>query len=450
MVYNEQVLLGIEISRLKRILGLALPIIAGMLSQNVLNLIDTAMVGRLGPEALAAVGISSMVAFLFLAPMLGIASGVQAISARKKGEGNESQTAYSLNDSLVFSLVFSVLVLALGFWLAEPLFAVLTKTQEVGVLAKDYFLIRISVCFFAVMNYAFRGYWNSVDLSKVYMKTLIVMHLINIVFNYLLIFGKFGFPRMETNGAALATAFSVVVGFVLYFVQALRLARPNGFMQCLPCLKGFKTLTKLSLPAGFELAITMSNVVALYWLVGQIGTEELAGINVLMNIFLVALLPALGLGITLATLSGQALGAGDKEGSFSWGCDIVKLGASTLTLLALPFFFFPNTILGLFTQSQEVIGVSALALKIMGLTLGVEIIGYILVEGLKGLGYSTTISKISFIWQWLIFIPGVYILIHFFNLGLLAIWIWQIIMHLVQVVIYAIIWNNKKWQDLKL
>ena len=156
----------IERKRLERIFGLALPIVAGMLSQNILNLVDTAMVGRLGPEALAAVGISSMVAFMFLSPVLGIASGVQAISANKKGEGKEAETAYALNNAIVYSLIASVLVFALGFYCAKPLFALITETETVSKLAREYFLIRIAACFFAIMNFAFRGYWNSIDIVE--------------------------------------------------------------------------------------------------------------------------------------------------------------------------------------------------------------------------------------------------------------------------------------------
>lgn len=439
----------IEATRLQRIFGLAMPIVAGMLSQNLLNLVDTAMVGRLGPDALAAVGISSMVAFMFLAPTLGVASGVQAISARKKGEGKSSETAYSLNNALVYCFICSILVLIIGFAFAKPLFDMLTTTETVSKLAREYFLIRIAVCFFAIANFAFRGYWNSVDLSKIYMNSLIVMHLTNIVFNYLLIYGKFGFPRLESNGAAIATAGSIVVGFIIYFVQAIKLASSHGFLKKMPDLKYLKMLTKISLPAGLELTITMTNVVALYWLVGKIGVNELASLNILMNIFMVALLPALGLGITLATLSGQALGEGDKQHAYSWGKEIVQLGVMLLSLIALPFFLMPHWILGIFTDSAEVIRAGEPALRVMGLTLGFEMLGFILVEGLKGLGYSKKVSIISFIWQWLVFLPGALLLVFVFKQGLFSIWIWQTIMHLLQGAIFIYIWKKRKWQDLE-
>ena len=207
------------------------------------------------------------------------------------------------------------------------------------------------------------------------------------------------------------------------------------------------TLTKISGPAGLELSITMTNVVALYWLVGKLGTNELACINILMNIFMVALLPALGLGITLATLSGQALGAKNKEDAYAWGREVTQLGIVILAVLALPFFFLPHKVLALFTSSTEVIAVGQDALRVMGVTLGIEMIGFILLEGLKGLGYSQKVSIISFVWQWIIFLPGAALLILVFKQSLFVVWIWQIIMHLIQSAILIFVWKRRKWQE---
>ena len=89
------------------------------------------------------------------------------------------------------------------------------------------------------------------------------------------------------------------------------------------------------------------------------------------------------------------------------------------------------------------------ALRVMGLTLGFEMLGFILVEGLKGLGYSKKVSIISFIWQWLVFLPGALLLVFVFKQGLFSIWMWQIVMHLLQSAIFIYIWKKRKWQDLE-
>lgn len=440
----------VEKSKIDRITGLAMPIIAGMLSQNVLNLVDTAMVGRLGAESLAAVGISSMVAFLYLSPVLGITSGVQAIAARKKGEGKLSEAACPLNTALIYSLIVSVFIIAAAYWLVDPLFKLICETDSVREIASDYFLIRVSAAFFAISNFAFRGYWNAVDKPKVYMNTLFVMHATNIFFNYCLIFGKFGFPRLEAQGAALATAGSIVIGTIIYFYNAFVQAREQGFLRNLPSFEKLIAITKISIPAGFELFITMSNMVVLYWLVGKIGTSELAAINILMNIFLVTLLPAIGFGITLATLSGQALGAGDKEIAMTWGTDVSKIAFCLFITLSLPCFLFPKLILQIFTHDSSVIEVAIVALRIMGLTLAFEMLGMIFFDGLKGLGDTKFLNILSFVVQWVIFLPLVYVFIFVLKWSLLQIWSLQIVLHLIQTVILFNYWYKGKWLEIKL
>lgn len=438
-----------DTKKIQQLLGLSSPIIAGMLSQNVLNLVDTAMVGRLGAESIAAVGISGMVAFLYQSPVLGISSAVQAIAARRKGEGKDSELAYSLDSALVYAFLFAIIIIASAFWLAEPIFQVITHEEGVREISQSYFLIRVCACFFTISNYAFRGYWNAINESKIYMNTLFAMHATNIFLNYCLIFGKFGMPRLEANGAALATSLSIALGFFIYFITAFFKARKHGFLKYFPSQQQIWDLSKISLPAGFEFFITMSNVTALYWLVGKIGTASLAACNILMNILLVTLLPALGFGMGLATLAGQALGRGDKEEAYEWGWHTARFGFVLFVLMALPFFFIPEKILYIFTHDQSVIDTGKIALKIMGLTLGFEMMTFIFAEALKSLGSTPIVTKISFTAQWLCFFPIACILVFVFKLPLLFIWIAQSVMHISEALIYILIWKKRNWQDVQ-
>ncbi len=439
----------VEKSKFNRIVELAMPIIAGMVSQNVLNLIDTAMVGRLGANALAGVGISGMVIFLFFSPALGVTSAVQAIAARKKGEGKISETAFPLNTAMIYSFIFALIIVVIAFVFADPLFRAICEGEKVRFIAQDYFLIRVSATFFVVLNFAFRGYWNAVDMPKVYMKTLFTMHAINIVLNYCLIFGKFGFPKLEAQGAAIATAVSIVFGSLIYFLVAFQKTRQNGFLKEFPSSKRIWALTKISIPAGFELFITMTNTVAVFSLIGKSSTEELAGMNILMSIFLVTMLPAVGFGITLATLAGQALGAGNKEEAMNWSADINKVALAVFLFFALPCFFFPSFIMQIFTDDIQVIEVSRDALRLMGLSLAFEMIGFIYLDALKGLGDTKFVNIVSFVGQWLIFIPLVYVFLFWLQWSLFEIIALQVCLHLIQSFLLRNHWYKGNWLNIQ-
>lgn len=435
--------------RSKKIFDLSYPIILGMLSQNLLNLVDIAMVGRLGSESIAATGISGMICFLIQAPILGVSSGVQAISARKKGEGKINETGHPLNTALIFSIVFGIVLTVLSLTIAPFIFSIVVDDIEVRKIGLKFFDARIISTIFVVMNYAFRGFFSAVDLPKVYMKTLVIMHGTNIILNYLLIYGKFGFPRLEAFGSGVATSISITIGTIIYFLYAKETSAKSGFLKKLPSLNDFSNLCRISFPSGAELFVTMASVVAEYWLIGKIGTDELAGINILMNLLLVILLPAVGLGFTLATLSGQALGREDLKDSKAWGFDILKAGLAGFLILAIPLLLFPDKILGLFTNDKDVIKTAESSVRLMGITLPFEMLGFIFMDGIKGIGDTKTVFIASFIFQWVFFFPVACILVFIFHLGLFQVWILQTIYHLTQSIYFIKVWNDGKWQKIK-
>ena len=181
-------------SRRKRILALALPIIGGMVSQNVLNLVDTLMVSQLGDAALAGVGLGSFANFMCTAFITGLSAGVQAMSARRLGEGRESEKAIPLNGGLLLAAVIGVPASALLIWLAPRFFPLLADQAPVSAVGAPYLQARLTAMVAIGMNFSFRGYFNGVGLSRLYLRTLLVMHATNVVVSYALIFGVAGLP----------------------------------------------------------------------------------------------------------------------------------------------------------------------------------------------------------------------------------------------------------------
>jgi putative MATE family efflux protein len=432
--------------RLNKILTLGLPIIAGMMSQNIFNLVDTMMVGRLGPKELAAVGTAGMMVFTFTGFVFGVNSGVQAIAARLKGENKISEIAIALNNGLIFSFLSSIIITIVAIAISKPMFMILCNDADIAKLASDYFVIRMTVCVFAISNYAFRGYWNAIDKSKIYMSSLIIMNLLNILLNYLLIFGNFGFPRLGVNGSAVSTAIATVIGTIFYFFIAYKDSRQEGFLKKLPSLNEFLLLARISLISSSETVLTMINCAFMYWVTGQISSYALAGINILINMQLVVYLPAIALGITLGTLSGQALGRGDKEDAHRWGIDMLKVGIILSCMLALPYLLFPEQILRLFTDSQEVISASVNSTRIMGITLGLEVLAFIFLDALKSLGYVSTPMLMMTICWWLIFAPLISALVFYFHQGLFSIWVAQSLVNFLLGYLLFSEWQKRHWQ----
>jgi MATE family multidrug resistance protein len=431
--------------RLRRILILALPIIGGMISQNVLNLVDTAMVGTLGDAALAAVGLGGFVNFMFMALILGVSTGVQVMSARRKGQGLMDQTAVPLNAGLAMVLVTAPILTVILYSALPDLYPLFNGDPAVIEQGVPYLRWRLLAITVVGCNFAFRGYWNAVDLSRLYMGTLIVMHSTNIFLNWVLIFGHLGAPAMGAPGAGLASALSTGVGLCIYVVLGWRHARGHGFLRQTPATSEVMRLFRLSLPAGIQQLFFSTGFVVLFWIIGQVGTRELAGASVMVNLLLVALLPGLGLGLAASTLVGQALGRGEPDDAERWGWDVAKVAAILMAVIGLPIVLVPDPILGIFIKDAATMDVTRLPAQIMGVSMAMEALGMVMMHALLGAGAARQVMTVTVSMQWLVFLPIAYLAGPVLGYGLLTIWLLQGIYRGAQAGILARMWTRRRW-----
>ena len=436
--------------RFRRILNLALPIIAAMVSQSLLNLVDIGMVGQLGNAPLAAVGLSSFTLFTFQSLILGLSAGVQAMAARRKGQGRIDETAVVLNGGLLLALLTAPLLSIVLIAIAPLIMPLLSEDPTVVTVAIPYFQVRAAAALFLCFNYCFRGYWNAVDLSRLYMWTLLLIHGTNILLNYILIFGHFGAPAMGATGAGVASSIAMIVGTLCYFVLAYRHARPAGFLKKLPLRHELLTLIRQSLPTGISQMSVMAGNVVLYWILGRVGTAELAAASVLLNITTVAILPGFGLAIGCATLVGQALGRGDPKDAERWVRESMLIGTISLGLLGSPMWLLPGPILSLFINNPDTVKLAIIPMQIIGVTVMLEGVKRVYQHALLGAGDPRRPMQIQLTTQWLLFIPAAWFIGLKLGLGLLGIWIIQEIHRLLQALLFRHMWRRGRWRGINI
>ncbi len=436
--------------RRKEILTLALPIIGGMVSQNVLNLVDTAMVGQLGKEALAGVGVAGFAFFVTIAFITGLSAGVQAMVARRHGEGEHHRKAVPLNGGLLLALGLGAIFGTILFLTAPAAFQQLNDDPAVAHIGGEYLRIR-SIAVIAVgMNYAFRGYWNGVSQTAVYFRTIVVMHVVNITLNWLLIFGNLGMPEMGANGAALGTALSTWVGTVLYFAQGSVMIRSNGFLAGIPDRETMTTMLRLAVPAGLQQFFFAAGMLVLFWIIGQLGTEATAASTVIVNILLTAVLPGIAFGLASGALVGQALGRGDPEGAKIWGWDVAKFAAICIGIVSLPPIIFPDIALYPFLWKEpETLAIARWPLRIVMMGMFIDTYGSVLMNSLLGAGDARPVMAIAVTMQWCLFLPAAYLLGPVFQRSLLFIWMGQSVYRTIQTGLFAWLWQRGRWAEIK-
>ena len=422
--------------------ALSLPIIGGMISQNIVNLVDTAMVGQVGTSALASVGLGSFLNFFCSALVMGLAVGVQTLCARQRGSG-DPLFAIPLNAGLALSTLISVPLSALLIWQTPMLMSWVTEAPQIAADGELYLQARLLGMVALGANFAFRSYWSAVEKTSIYMLVLIMMHISNITLNYLLIFGAFGFPELGVEGAGYGTAISMWIGVVLYFIFAIKHALPFGFLRALPSREIWRALLKMSVPSGVERMFFALGMTIFMSLIGQIGESELAASNIILNLFLVAILPAMGFGIASATFIAKSIGAQCPDEAPRWRWAVSLWSMSTLITIGVVFWTYSGEIISIFTDDHETTQLAESTLLLMVLFLPSEALHMVTYQSLLGLADNRFVMMISLGMQWLIVLPLIYTFGLMMGWGIMWVWGLHFGGRVLQLIFYSLRWQNR-------
>jgi MATE family multidrug resistance protein len=436
----------IKAERGLRIFTIGLPIMGGMISNVVLGLVDTAMVGTLGNAALGAVGLSSFMAFIYLGLFFGFSIAVQAMVSRRKGEKKLEQCGLYLSGALLLIVTLAPLASLILYVSIPYLFPLINSDPEVVSIGVDYIRWLILQAVFVGFIHANTGFWNGIGLTRVYIGSLLTMHAVNVFLNYVFIFGKFGAPEMGAEGAGFATALASVLGAFLYLRLGLKFGKPYGYMQKMPNMDDIRGIVRLAVPAGLQQLLDILALTITYSIVGLIGTMELACYSVLLNLISLVGLPAWGLGTAGATLVGQALGEKNIEDAANWAWDVIKIGVVAMAIIGMPFWIAPELILSIWIHDEATLQLAKLPTQILGIMITINGIGYMLATMLNGAGDIRRVTLVNLITQWMILVPGAYLFGIQLGYGLIGIWLThQFAYRAGHALIFTYFWRQGKW-----
>ncbi|MEQ6917457.1 MATE family efflux transporter [Halomonas aquatica] len=439
-----------EPTRRQTILRLSLPIMAGMLTQSLLNLIDAALVGSLGQVPLAGVGIGGYAMFLITAVVFGLSSGVQAQTARRHGEEAWDQRAMPLNAGLAIALAVALPLTLLCLWQAPGLLALINQDPAVNAVAVEYFRWRVVSLIPVAMIFCFRGYWNGIQQTGVYLRIILVMHAINVIASLGLIFGLAGLPAMGASGAGAGTSLSLFVGLAIWAMLSLRRATESGFLADWPRRLTLVTTLRLATPHSFQQLWFAAGYAVLFWILGRIDTASVAVGHVLVNLSLLLILPGVGLGMAAMSLVGQALGRQAHGEAHRWGWDVVRLAWCCLAALGLPMLLFPEAVLGLFLHDPALLDLGRLPLQLTALMIVLDAAALVFAQALLGAGANRTVMTTTLTLQWLVFLPMAWWVGVVLDQGLLGIWWVQLGYRCLNSAWFVLIWQRRRWQSLAL
>lgn len=420
-----------------------------MLSQSVLNLVDAAMVGSLGSDALAGVGIGSYASFLTVSLVMGLSAAVQTLVARRMGAKQSESAGQPLMAGLVLGSLIAIPLTLLFYLFSANLMSLFSSNQDVLDIAQPYFEWRTLAVIAVAFNFCFRGYWAGIGETRSYLKVLLWMHIANVFFSYILIFGipALSIPAFGAAGSGMGTCIALFLGTATYLRITLKNAVHHGFSLHIPSKALMVSLSRLAIPNSLQQGFFSLGVSVLFMIIGLIGSDEQAIGHILISIALLLILPSVGLGIAATSLVSHSLGAKDPENAYRWGWEVVRLAMCLMLLLGLPISIFAESILRIFTHDEHLIALGTIPLQITGLTIIFEVTAMVLTQALLGAGASRKVLAINIVMQWCLLLPLAYLVGPILGYGLLGIWCAQSLQRISSSVLYAVLWRRKNWSS---
>jgi multidrug resistance protein, MATE family len=412
---------------LRRVLKISTPAVAGLSSQMVVSVVDTAMVGRLENTTvvLAAMGLGLLTAWAITSTFSSLATGTHVLVARRTGEKDRRGAGEVLNNSLLLSLILGLSFGALGYIGSYAIIDFFSSDPAVAAAGATYLQWRFIGLPFFLFVVSYRGFFNGIGDTKIFMYSAVVINGSNIIFNYLLIFGTFGFPKMGLAGAGCSSAISNVIG-CLFSVGVTFLSKYRRTYKYYRAITTdgaiIKQIVKISAPVSFQNILILLGFLVFVAITGKIGTTEQAASQVVITALFMSFLPCFGFGIGAQTLVGQSLGDGNRQLAKRFGIEAAKLATYFTVVLGIVFIFLPDLVIALITTNTEVANAARPVLRIAGAAQIFYASGIVLAHALQAGGTTVYVMMIEVLTHWIIFLPVCYVFGVALHGGILGAW----------------------------
>ncbi len=373
----------------KEIWHVTYPIFLGLLAQNVINVTDTAFLGRVGEVALGASAMGGLLYICVYTIAFGFSVGSQILIARRNGEGNYRAVGPVMWQGTAFSFVMAVCLLALMYFSAGPLIRLLIASDSIYEATYEFFVWRIWGFLFAFVNVMFRGLYIGITRTKVLTLNAVVMALVNVVLDYGLVFGELGLPEMGVRGAALASVIaeaSSLVFFLLYTYYKVDLKKYglNRFGQFDMAM--VMRILRISCFTMVQYFLAMAIWFVFFMALERLGQRQLAIANIVRSVYVVLLIPVQALSTSANTLVSNLIGAGGVAGVLTLLHKIARMSFLIMVVCVALCVAFPESILSVYTNEEALWHESVSALYVVCGAMLISSLANVYFNGISGTG----------------------------------------------------------------
>ena len=373
----------------KEIWRVTYPIFLGLLAQNVINVTDTAFLGRVGEVALGAAAMGGLLYICVYTIAFGFSVGSQILIARRNGEGNYRAVGPIMWQGTAFSFGMAVCLLILMYFSAAPLIRLLITSDSIYGATYEFFTWRIWGFLFAFVNVMFRGLYIGITRTKVLTMNAVVMALVNVILDYALVFGELGLPEMGVRGADLASVIaeaSSLLFFLLYTYYKVDLKKYglNRFGQF--DLSMVLRILRISCFTMVQYFLAMAIWFVFFMALERLGQRQLAVANIVRSVYVVLLIPVQALSTTANTLVSNLIGAGGSSGVVTLLHKISRMSFLIMVVCVGLCVAFPGSILSVYTNEEALLVESVSALYVVCGAMLIASLANVYFNGISGTG----------------------------------------------------------------
>lgn len=434
----------------RRIFSMIWPATIENVLQMLVGIVATGMVGKIGAEAVAAAGLGNRISQIIWSLFSAIGTGATVLIARSFGAKDHAAAKRTAEQAMLLALGL-VGIMTLAIWAQARKLLIVLFNPNAALLESAYVFLRIAVWgmpFMAIMQVVgaiMRGAGN----TKTPMQIAFFVNVINVIANYVLIYGFLGSPPLGMIGAAVATVISQFVGAILALYA---ITRPLAVisLQLRQRIKAnineMKRILGVGIPAAFESLFWQVASIIMMGLIVTFGTHALAAHQLGLNAESLSYMPSAGFGIAATAFVGQSLGACRLDLVKRYVKEINKWGIILTIFTGGLLLFFPVPILSMLSNDVEVIELGAIYLRLMGLVQIPQLITGILNGAMRGAGDTKTPMYIGGIGLWGIRIPLSFVFSQGLGLGIVGVWLAMTLDLVIRFILTFIRYRRIKWQ----
>jgi putative MATE family efflux protein len=435
----------------KRIWSIAYPIIIGSVAQNIINVTDTAFLGRLGETALGGGAIGGLFYMAFLMFGWGFGIGTQIVVARRYGEGVYRPIGRTVGHGFLFLFGLALVLFSLIKFFGSSILSQIVKSVAVRDTSIDYLSFMIWGIFFAHTNFIFRAFYVGIGRTRVITVTTLVMVCVNVFLDYSLIFGNFGFPAMGVSGAALASVIaeiSCTLSFIVYTTIKIPVSKYRLFNFKVLSRKLLLRLLRISIPMMFQNFFAFSVWFFFFLIIEKMGESQLAISNIIRSIYIVLLIPIMGFASTTNTLVSYVIGQGRKNEVLATIGKIAVICVLGVIVIVGACAIIPEQIISIYTSDQQLIQMGIPVLYVISVSSILFGFGFILFSGVSGTG-KTKVSFFIEIQALVVYLVYAIVMVMVFKASIAAVWSVEILYGLLLSMVSLIYLKSKRWMGAK-